>query len=221
MLTLSLFCVQAPPLPDCPNATFITLAYRSPARMGASNTRRTHRWTATQKRRREVSVSTCSPEHGSDRIPSPIVACSLVLLQSLRQCRSSFAVYANLVAQPRCSARTKWVTSMFPKFSNKTRGKAAEITPPPHTIKAHGKYDLQIGPHTFPGTAVYEVHYLPSSDQPSGGPEAQCMLLALQITFIQRQRLQPHNQSHPPRALQYRLTHKRRNPRPRFYRPPM
>ncbi|PIL31798.1 hypothetical protein GSI_06502 [Ganoderma sinense ZZ0214-1] len=82
------------------------------------------------------------------------VAESLVLLQSLRQ------------------SRNKWVTSMFPKFSTKTRVKTAEITPPPHTIKAHGKYDLCIGPHIFSGTAVYEVHYLPSVDQHSG-PEAQ------------------------------------------------
>ncbi|KAM5530513.1 hypothetical protein V8D89_015829 [Ganoderma adspersum] len=95
------------------------------------------------------------PEAHTDGLQLRSVAESLVLLQSLRQ------------------SRTKWVTSMFPKFSTKTRGKAAEITPPPHTIKAHGKYDLHIGPHTFSGTAVYEVHYLPSADQHSGGPEAQ------------------------------------------------
>ncbi|KAI0719939.1 hypothetical protein C8T65DRAFT_754939 [Cerioporus squamosus] len=60
---------------------------------------------------------------------------SLVILQSLRQSRS------------------KWTTSMFPKFSTRGRGtKVAEVIPPPHTIKAHGKYDLTIGPH---------VHYLP------------------------------------------------------------
>ncbi|KAI0669752.1 hypothetical protein C8Q78DRAFT_1037668 [Trametes maxima] len=72
---------------------------------------------------------------------------SLVVLQSLRQSRS------------------KWVTTLFPKFSVKTRGgRPAEVTPPPHTTKAYGKYDLLIGPHVFPDTAMYEVHYLPLND---------------------------------------------------------
>ncbi|EIW64249.1 uncharacterized protein TRAVEDRAFT_61929 [Trametes versicolor FP-101664 SS1] len=70
---------------------------------------------------------------------------SLVVLQSLRQSRS------------------KWVTTMFPKFSVKTRsGKTPEVTPPPHTTKAHGKYDLHVGPHVYHDTAIYEVHYLPA-----------------------------------------------------------
>ncbi|OJT15921.1 hypothetical protein TRAPUB_13866 [Trametes pubescens] len=51
---------------------------------------------------------------------------------------------------------------MFPKFSVKTRnGKTPEVTPPPHTIKAHGKYDIHVGPHVYHDTAIYEVHYLP------------------------------------------------------------
>ncbi|RPD55880.1 hypothetical protein L227DRAFT_579360 [Lentinus tigrinus ALCF2SS1-6] len=82
---------------------------------------------------------------------------SLVVLQSLRQSRS------------------KWITSMFPKFSSRGRGtKVPEVTPPPHTIKAHGKYDLTIGPHVFSGTAIYEVHYLLEAD-PSAtlGPAVQ------------------------------------------------
>ena len=66
---------------------------------------------------------------------------------------------------------------MFPKFSTRARGtKVAEVIPPPHTIKAHGKYDFTIGPHVFPNTAVYEVHYLPETDMAASfGPAAQCM----------------------------------------------
>ncbi|KAI0652001.1 hypothetical protein C8Q79DRAFT_935720 [Trametes meyenii] len=72
---------------------------------------------------------------------------SLVVLQSLRQSRSI------------------WVTTLFPKFSVKTRGgRPTEVIPPPHTTKAYGKYDLLIGPHVFADTAIYEVHYLPPND---------------------------------------------------------
>ncbi|TBU34763.1 hypothetical protein BD311DRAFT_746760 [Dichomitus squalens] len=83
------------------------------------------------------------------------VAESLVVLQSLKQ------------------SRNRWIASAFPKFSSKARGgKAVENMPPPHTIKAHGKYDLHIGPHIFSNTALYEVHYLPAMD-PDSGQEAQ------------------------------------------------
>ena len=118
--------------------------------------------------------------------------CSLVLLQSLRQCEPPSP--RMLVRRPNlCTARNKWVTSMLPRFSTKTRGKAAEVTPPPHTIKAHGKYDLHIGPHVFSGITVYEVHYLDQHD----GPGAQCMLLALRSIFIQRRHIQPYKQHSP------------------------
>ncbi|OCH86044.1 hypothetical protein OBBRIDRAFT_783868 [Obba rivulosa] len=71
---------------------------------------------------------------------------SLVLLQSLRQ------------------SRNKWLSSAFPKFSAKARGgRPAEVVPPPHTIKAHGRFDVIIGPHTLANTAFYEVHYIPQS----------------------------------------------------------
>ncbi|KAG6862140.1 hypothetical protein C0995_004222 [Termitomyces sp. Mi166 len=45
------------------------------------------------------------------------------------------------------------------------RGGKTDSAPPPHTIQARGKCDLEIGPHVFPDTTFYEVHYLPS--QPS------------------------------------------------------
>jgi len=58
---------------------------------------------------------------------------------------------------------------MFPKFSSKARGsKASDVVPPPHTIQTRGKCDLEIGPHIFTDTVVYEVHYL--SQGPVPGP---------------------------------------------------
>ncbi|KAF8078855.1 hypothetical protein FPV67DRAFT_1663531 [Lyophyllum atratum] len=70
---------------------------------------------------------------------------SCVLIQALRQ------------------SREKWLFSTFPKFSTKSRGaKAADQVPAPHTIQNRGKCDLEIGPHIFPDTVFYEVHYLPS-----------------------------------------------------------
>jgi hypothetical protein len=38
--------------------------------------------------------------------------------------------------------------------------------PPPHTIRSLGKFDFQVGPHTFPDTSVYEAHYLNSTPVP-------------------------------------------------------
>ncbi|GLB35924.1 hypothetical protein LshimejAT787_0302120 [Lyophyllum shimeji] len=60
-------------------------------------------------------------------------------------------------------SRERWLFSTFPRFSTKSRGaKAADQVPPPHTIQTRGKCDLEIGPHIFPDTIFYEVHYLPS-----------------------------------------------------------
>lgn len=64
------------------------------------------------------------------------------------------------------TAREKWLTSTFPRFSAKSRGgRPPAIQPPPHTIKSHGRFDLSVGPHNFTHTAIYEVHYLPSTPQ--------------------------------------------------------
>ncbi len=87
-----------------------------------------------------------------------------MILQSLRQCELFSRVLASALYESRI-ARSRWITSTFPKFSARTRGtKVAEVIPPPHTIKAHGKYDLTIGPHVFSNTAIYEVHYLPEAE---------------------------------------------------------
>ena len=61
-------------------------------------------------------------------------------------------------------ARNRWLSSAFPKFSAKARGgKPPEVVPPPHSIKAHGRFDVRIGPHVFPETTFYEVYYLPDT----------------------------------------------------------
>ncbi|KAF8140624.1 hypothetical protein EV363DRAFT_1151718 [Boletus edulis] len=49
---------------------------------------------------------------------------------------------------------------MFPKFSSRGRGgKQPDVVPPPHTIYNRGRCTLQIGPHLFMDTTVFEVHY--------------------------------------------------------------
>ncbi|KAI9570229.1 hypothetical protein HD554DRAFT_394551 [Boletus coccyginus] len=51
---------------------------------------------------------------------------------------------------------------MFPKFSSRGRGgKQPDVVPPPHTIYNRGRCTLQIGPHLFVDTTVFEVHYRP------------------------------------------------------------
>lgn len=75
---------------------------------------------------------------------------------------------------------------MFPKFSTKSRNdKASEPLAPPHTIQSRGRCDLQIGPHIFPSTTFYEVHYLgqanvvapqPSSQYTAGPPASDATL---------------------------------------------
>lgn len=51
---------------------------------------------------------------------------------------------------------------MFPKFSSRGRGgKQPDVVPPPHTIYNRGRCTLQIGPHFFMDTTVFEVHYRP------------------------------------------------------------
>lgn len=74
-----------------------------------------------------------------------------------------------ILAQSLRQSKEQWLFRTFPKFSGKARvNKAAEAPAPPHTIQARGKCDLEIGPHIFPHTVFYEVHYLPM--QPSISP---------------------------------------------------
>lgn len=59
-------------------------------------------------------------------------------------------------------ARDKWLRSTFPKFSTRSRGsKQADVVPPPRTLYNRGRCTLEIGPHMFIDTTVYEVHYHP------------------------------------------------------------
>jgi hypothetical protein len=76
-------------------------------------------------------------------------------------CDSSFVVLQSLQ-----QSREKWVSGTFPKFSSKSRGgKPPDVVPQPHTIQTRGRCDLQIGPHTYPNTTFFEVHYLPIQPQ--------------------------------------------------------
>jgi len=70
------------------------------------------------------------------------------------------------------SARERWLSSTFPRFSTRAR-RVAEHVPPPHTIQTRGKCDLEIGPHIFPDTIFYEVHYLPQQSSSSSAPGGQ------------------------------------------------
>ncbi|KAH8099273.1 hypothetical protein BXZ70DRAFT_1078354 [Cristinia sonorae] len=89
--------------------------------------------------RQAVTVEGSEEEQTLHSIPE-----SSVILQSLRQ------------------SREKWLSFTFPRFSAKARGsKVPAVAPPPHTIKSYGRYNLSIGPHQFPNTAIFEVQYLP------------------------------------------------------------
>lgn len=68
------------------------------------------------------------------------------------------------------TARERWLSFTFPRFSTKSRGKAACQAPPPHTIQTRGKCDLEIGPHIFYDTLFYEVHYLPPQTHVTSPP---------------------------------------------------
>lgn len=93
---------------------------------------------------------------------------SCVLLQSLKQCMS--LPLTNIVFNLFFSAREHWLSKTFPKFSSRARGNK-DPAPPPHTIQTRGRCDLVIGPHIFPDTVFYEVHYLPpQGSQPSSFP---------------------------------------------------
>ncbi|KAH7930401.1 hypothetical protein BV22DRAFT_62020 [Leucogyrophana mollusca] len=56
-------------------------------------------------------------------------------------------------------SREKWLRSSFPKFSSRSRGKPVDVVPPPHTMYNRGRCNLEIGPHVFYDTTIFEVHY--------------------------------------------------------------
>jgi hypothetical protein len=72
-----------------------------------------------------------------------------------------------LIHDPICVARERWLFKTFPKFSSRARNNK-DPAPPPHTIQTRGTCNVVIGPHIFPDTIFYEVHYLPPQGyQPS------------------------------------------------------
>ncbi|EJD03633.1 uncharacterized protein FOMMEDRAFT_27563 [Fomitiporia mediterranea MF3/22] len=59
-------------------------------------------------------------------------------------------------------SRNAWLTTVFPKFTSKSKAKGQkDVVQPPHNLRFVAKCDIEIGPHVFPETSVYEVHYLP------------------------------------------------------------
>ncbi|KAH7886148.1 hypothetical protein F5I97DRAFT_1220111 [Phlebopus sp. FC_14] len=61
------------------------------------------------------------------------------------------------------AARERWIRMTFPKFSSRVRGgKQPDVVPPPHTMYNRGRCTLEIGPHVFPDTTIFEVHYHPA-----------------------------------------------------------
>ncbi|TFK36940.1 hypothetical protein BDQ12DRAFT_686125 [Crucibulum laeve] len=75
---------------------------------------------------------------------------------------------SSVIAYSLKQSRERWLHHVFPRFSRSRGGKATDVpTPPPHTIQMRGKCDLEIGPHVFPDTIFYEVHYLSSPNIPS------------------------------------------------------
>ncbi|KAI0697557.1 hypothetical protein BC835DRAFT_1305166 [Cytidiella melzeri] len=73
------------------------------------------------------------------------------------------------------TARERWLTSAFPKFSGRARGsKHPEVKPTAHSIKLHQKkFEFSVGPHIFSNTRLYEIHYLPQ--QPATVTEVSSM----------------------------------------------
>ncbi len=97
-----------------------------------------------------------------------IINLSCVLLQSLKQCMSiPLTIFVFDLTTAFFLARERWLSKTFPRFSSRSRGNK-DPAPPPHTIQTRGRCDLVIGPHIFPDTVFYEVHYLPpQGSQPS------------------------------------------------------
>ncbi|KAG2155601.1 hypothetical protein DEU56DRAFT_724279, partial [Suillus clintonianus] len=59
----------------------------------------------------------------------------------------------------------------FPKFSSRSRGgQPADAIPPPHTMYNRGRCTLEIGPHIFTETTMFEVHYHPVLVHAAPGP---------------------------------------------------
>ena len=107
--------------------------------------------------------------------PIVIMTLSLVILQSLKQCKYLHLILNGCVLNgARNTAREKWLTSAFPKFSGRARGsKHPELKPPAHSVvKSHNEFELSIGPHIFSNTRLYEVRYLPEHPQAIPAPSS-------------------------------------------------
>ncbi|KAI0319759.1 hypothetical protein OF83DRAFT_1169903 [Amylostereum chailletii] len=85
--------------------------------------------------------------------------------RELQNVSHSYIVYTSLK-----QSRANWLTSTFPKFNSRRSGKASDVpVPPQHHAKPLGKCTLQVGPHIFSETSIYEVQYVsnPTTSQQS------------------------------------------------------
>ncbi|KAL5494945.1 hypothetical protein ACEPAI_407 [Sanghuangporus weigelae] len=63
-------------------------------------------------------------------------------------------------------SRNAWLSNVFPKFTSKSKAKGQKgVVQPPHNLRFISKCDLEIGPHVFADTSVYEAHYLSEPPQ--------------------------------------------------------
>lgn len=78
------------------------------------------------------------------------------------------------------TARQKWLTSPpLAKFSTRGRSKGIpEIPQPPHTVHALGRCEVEIGPHIFPETRIFEIQY----EIPAGAPAVPYILTDERVT---------------------------------------
>lgn len=59
---------------------------------------------------------------------------------------------------------------MLPKLSGKgKKGPKSAFAPPSHSLYSRGGCDLQIGPHVFSNTTIYEAHYHPTQVPAASG----------------------------------------------------
>ncbi|OCB87909.1 hypothetical protein A7U60_g5046 [Sanghuangporus baumii] len=67
-------------------------------------------------------------------------------------------------------SRNAWLSKVFPRFTSKSKAKGQkDVVQPLHNLRFISKCDLEIGPHIFADTSVYEAHYLSEPPQYATG----------------------------------------------------
>lgn len=62
-------------------------------------------------------------------------------------------------------ARSKWLSSAFPRLPKVRGSKQNAQNAPIHNYKAHDRFELSVGPHVFPDTALFEAIYTYGHEQ--------------------------------------------------------